>query len=1241
MVVLPLKSRHTAKKTRTARQYKTNRPALCFLALLENPPFQSKHTSKTRIIDNQIPDVYTAETLYLTDLVEGGSSLAVDRPRHMEQHMKARILGWAFLIICLAVFVPVSYAQYRAALQGSVLDPQGDVVSGATVTLVNLETNFTQTVTTNSAGVYNFSSLPPGHFSITVEKQGFTKKSLADVQVAAEQIQSVNVSLEVGQVSQTVTVSGSSTPPIDTETGQISGTLNANEVQNLPSFGRDPFQLLRLAPGVFGEGAHDNGGGSQDLPGNAGPGGSSATTSIFQTENQVQISANGQRNDGNNFQVDGVSVNSLDWGGAAIITPNEESVKEVRITANSYDAEYGRGNGAQVEVVSESGTNSYHGSLFIKLDRPGLNAIQPWNGPGSPGADQAVTNRFNQFGGSVGGAIIKNRLFAFFSYETLRNNSTSTGTAWVETPQYLAAVAGLTGNISGKLLSYPGEGASYSTVLSSSCSQINMPATNCQAVGTGLDIGSFSTVGYGQLDPTYGQTLTPYGVGGGLDGVPDIQYVVATNPNTNTSTQYNGRMDFQATHSDLFTYSIYWVPNASTFYNGQARPANLWNHDALNYSESLMWNHTFSSTFVNEARFNVGRWYYNELSTNPQEPFGLPNDSINCLGGACGIDYGANGPGILYKTGYNIRDIATKILNSQSMKFGVDIYKEQNTQTQAGGARPNYQFNNLWDFANDAPVGENGQFNPLTGVPTSLTSYVRDNDYALFFQDDWKLKPNLTVNLGLRYEYFGPFHEKYNNLVVPIFGEAPNQLPDLSLRLGGNLYHASKHDFGPQLGFAWSPSKIINHDLSNHLVIRGGFGIGFNRTENGPTLGALLNPSPLFANFSLFGSNILYAVPSDPKQFAPYPANPNAVLTFNPSTNLPASGAPVDLEVFPQNLVTPYTYRYSLLAQYDLGHDVIATVGYQGSSTHRLLRWNYDGQIQFPIQNPQIQGVNYFEDDVNSNYNALLTEVQKRFSHNFEVDFQYTWSRALDEASNNYYFDQYPFNAQAAYGPSDNNATNQFKLWGLWSPSFFAGGWKHKVIDGWTASGIWSAHSGFPWTPYYNVQVTGDANECSLVFANSGYCQVRPAAYVGGAGTNYSNSTFKQMLGNFPNGPETYFTPPTLSATGVPPAPGVGRNSFRGPGYSSVDFTLSKAFGLPNMRVIGENGKLEIRANFYNLFNQLNLGPLGTQQIGTIQVTPTGQINPTAGNGLASTTFSQSGYGLAGRVIEAQARFSF
>jgi hypothetical protein len=1144
------------------------------------------------------------------------------------------------VVVCFVFFLPSAQAQYRAGLQGSVLDPQGEVVSGATVTLVNLETNKTDVVTTGSNGTYAITNLPPGTYSLTVEKQGFTKKILANVQVAAEQVQSVNVNLEVGQVSQSVTVAGDSTPPIDTETGQISGTLSANDVQKLPSLGRDPFQLLRLAPGVFGDAAHDNGGGSADTPGSAGPGGSSATSSIFQTENQVQINANGQRNDGNNFQIDGVSVNSLDWGGAAIITPNEESVKEVRITANSYDAEYGRGNGAQIEVVSQSGTNNYHGSAFIKLDRPGLDAYQPWNGPGTPSPVQRVSNRFNQFGGSLGGAIIKNKLFAFFSYETLRNDSVSTGTAWVETPQFLKAVAGLTGNISSIYGAFPGEGAAYSSVVGGiTCATANLPATNCQTVGNGLDVGSFSTVGRGVLDPTFGATATPYGVGGGLDGIADIQFVNTVNPTTQTSTQYNGRMDYQATKSDLFTFSIYWVPTSSTFYNGQARPANLWNHDALNYSESAMWTHTFGPSWVNEVRFNVGRWYYDELNTNPQEPWGLPNDGINCLANACGITYGANGPGILYKTGYNIRDIATWVHGNHASKFGIDLYKEQNTQTQAGGARPSYSFNNLWDFANDAPSSEYGQFNPTTGVPTSLTSYVRDNDYAFFFQDDWKLRPNLTINLGLRYEYFGPFHEKYNNLYVPVLGPAPNQLPDLVQRAGGNLYNASKGDFGPQVGFAWSPNGVLGHDFQSKLVVRGGFGIGYNRTENGPTLGALTNPSPVFSAGPLFGSNILYAVPADPKQFAPYPANPNAVSTFDPTTNLPVGGAPISLEVFPRNLTTPYTYRYSLETQYDLGHSLVATVGYQGSNTHHLLRWDYDGQVVFPIQNPQIQGVNYFNDDVDSNYNALLTELQKRFSHGFQIDAQYTWSRAMDEASNNYYFDQYPFNAAAAYGPSDFDVRNAFKLWGIWSPVFFSEGWKHKVIDGWTMSGIWNVHSGFPWTPYYQVQTDASSTGCGLVFENSGYCQVRPAAYNGGAGTDYGNNTFKQPFGNFPNGPASYFTPPDLSNTGVPPTPGVGRNSFRGPRYSSVDFTLSKTFGLPNTRILGENAGLEIRANFYNLFNQLNIAPLNNgQEIGLIELQTNGtQINPTGGN----STFGQGQNGLAGRVIEAQARFSF
>jgi Carboxypeptidase regulatory-like domain/TonB dependent receptor len=1154
----------------------------------------------------------------------------------------------SLLVVLLSLCAVSTYAQYRAGIQGVIADPQGAVVDGATVTLTSKETNISKIAESDASGIYNFLGLAPGHYRIAVEKAGFKKKTLDDVVVAAEQTQSFNIALEVGEVTQSVTVSAEVAPAIDTETGQIGGTLTSNQIQALPALDRDPFQLLRLVPGVFGDGAHGSAGQSQNIPGSAGPGGPDKAASIFQTENQVQAFANGQRNEANSFQVDGVSVNSLDWGGAATITPNEESVKEVRVTANSYDAEYGHGSGAQVEVVSQNGTNNYHGSLFFKMERPGLNSFQGFNGPSGPAANQRDTNRFNQYGGSVGGPILKNKIFAFFSYETLRNGTVATGTTWVETPQYLKAVGAQSGFISGSLLSFPGEGAAFNQVLPATCAQVNLPPANCQAVGSGLDIGSPLTSAKGTKDPTFGQSATPFGVGNGLDGIPDVQFVQFTNPTDITSTQYNGRLDYQVKPGDLVTFSVYWVPNDKTNLNGQARAANLFHSNRLNYSAALVWNHTFTSTLINEARFNVSRWYFNELADNPQEPFGLPQDTVTGVPPAMNqIVFGAPGPNVLYKTAYNVRDTVRKAWNRHYMKFGVDFYKDQNTQTQTGGARPVYNFNDLWDFANDAPVFEFGQFNPQTGVPTSLRSYIRDNDLAFFAQDDYKLKPNLTVNLGLRWEYFGPFHEKHNNLATPVLGPAPNQLAGLKVRLGGDLYNADKHNFGPQIGFAWSPHSLLSHDFQNRLVVRGGFGIGYNRLEDGFPLGVLANPSPLFASFGFVGSNIVYAVPSNPHQFAPYPANPNAKITFDPATNLPTSGSSLALAGLPANVVSPYSYRYSLEMQYDLGHDMVATVGYSGSASHHLFRWVFQGQVLFSPQNPLINNFRYFTNDVSGNYNGLITQLQKRFSHGFQLDAQYTFSKAMDDASNDFFFDsQYPFSAGSAYGPSDYDATHNFKLWGVWTPRLFAGqSWKERVAGGWTFSGILSAHSGFPWTPFYNVNVTGtpSGNTCSLLFDNSNYCNVRPAAYLGGALSSHSNNTLEQKLGQFPNGPASYFTPPALTTTGLPPVPGVGRNSFRGPRYASVDFTLAKAFGLPNMKVIGENAKLDLRLNFYNLFNQINLAPIGNQAIGNINLNSTTgvQTNPGAPNNPANNTFDQACCGLAGRVIEAQIRFSF
>jgi hypothetical protein len=256
--------------------------------------------------------------------------------------MKIDRFSFAFLALWLVIATTPVQAQYRASLQGTITDPQGAAVPDAAVTISSNETNISRSVTTPASGVYSITGLAPGHYQLTVEKPGFAKKVLNDVVIASEQAQAQDVQLEVAhQTAQTVTVSATQEPLINTETATLAGTLTGQQIQSLPTFARDPFQAAILAPGTFGDNARGASGSSaQNLPGSVGPGAPTSTNSIFQTENQVQISANGTRNDSNSFQIDGVEVNSLAWGGAAVITPNEESVKEVTVESNTYDAEY-------------------------------------------------------------------------------------------------------------------------------------------------------------------------------------------------------------------------------------------------------------------------------------------------------------------------------------------------------------------------------------------------------------------------------------------------------------------------------------------------------------------------------------------------------------------------------------------------------------------------------------------------------------------------------------------------------------------------------------------------------------------------------------------------------------------------------------------------------------------------------------------------------------------------------------
>jgi Carboxypeptidase regulatory-like domain/TonB dependent receptor len=1177
------------------------------------------------------------------------------------------------MLACLSFSGFVVRAQYRAGIQGVVLDSQGDVVEGANVTLMAKETNVSKTTTSDATGVYTFSGIAPGNYSIAVEKTGFKKKVLDDVSIASEQTIAVNIHLEVGEVSESVIVNADTAPAIDTETGNISGTLSSQEIQDLPSFGRDPYQLARLAPGVFGDGATGSGGGGTALPG-SNQSSSGSTGSIFMTENQPQIVAGGTRNNGNSYQIDGVEVNSLAWGGSAVITPNEESVKEVQIQSNPYSAENGRNSGAQVLVVSQNGTNNIHGSLFIKIHRPGLDAFQRWNGPfGQPQRD---SNRFNQFGGSIGGPIRKNHLFAFFSYESLRNGSVGQGTGWYVTPQLMTELQS-TAPIASKYASLPKVGAVFSKINPVTCAQVGLPATQCLTITDGsgnplgLDVGSPMTgVPVGTQDPTYGQAATPFGIGGGLTpggvATPDVMNVTTVQPNTQTATQYNGRLDWQVTNKDLIAFSVYWVPNNSTFFNGPARASDLWHSDRLNYAGLLLWQHTFSPTLINEARANATRWYFDEVHSNPQEPFGFPADNINGIGQvglACCPVFGAPGPGVFYQTTYNFRDTVTKVHRSHSLKFGADVYKEQDNDVTTWGGIPNYQFNNLWTFANDAPISENVNFDPRTGRPTSTYKYIRSNIYAVFVQDDYKLKPNLTINVGLRWEYFGPLHEKNNNLSTVILGSGSSALTGLRVRTGGNLYNSSYHNFGPQIGFAWSPRRAFGHEFNNRLVVRGGAGIAYNRMQEAITLNGRFNP-PLVVNLFLTNAancgtaghpacNIDYAIADTPHDIYGYPSNQAAIETFSSTTGLPvcapATCAPVNLTAFDLNLPTPVVDRYSIEGQYDLGHKWVATIGYQGSQSRHFTRqvnnldWLYGGNL-----NPAVQGVDYYTNDANGHYNALNLELSHQFSNTYQFDTQYSHSSCMDHGSQDYYADPYPFNVGPSLGHCDFDASNSFKAYGLWTPRIFGGNrdWREKVLGGWQLSGIYTYHTGFPFTPFYGVNVVYPAGSgiggCSLIYPNSNFCNTEPAAYTGGAGSNYSNATFKKAYGNFPNlatNPNAYFTLPTLAATGIPPTPGLQRNMFRGPRYHDFDFTFGKDFGLPSVKFLGEGAKLSIKANFYNLFNTLNLSPLGNQQfLGNITMNAT---TNTITSFTPNTGFGEAQGALGARVIEFQARFSF
>jgi len=978
------------------------------------------------------------------------------------------------------------------------------------------------------------------------------------------------------------------------------------------------------------------------------------------TENKPQAFANGQRNDTNGISLDGVQVTSVTWGSAAVITPNPDTIKEIKVDVNGYDAEFGRFSGAQIQMISENGTNNFHGTALFKFDRPGMNAYQRWAPHNATVRDDA---RYNEYGGTVGGPVWKNHLFEFFGYDTIRNTGSVSGSGWYDTSSFDGESQST--SIANKFLTIKGAGAVYTKILedpadNNDCASIGLvQGTNCNYIsGQGLDIGRPLTIGLDKPDPSYAApnngVFTP-GLGGdgtgdpaNLDGIADIMFVQTTGPNNNINSQYSSRTDWQATSKDLIAATFFYVPVHNTGYNGPNRASNIFYHNATNYSTGLIYNHVFSGTLLNEARADMAGWKWNELGDNPQSPLGLPDDQIqqNNYGGNsfASIQPASFGPAIgsvFDQWTLSFRDVLTKVHGSHNMKLGGEYTRLAYLDEPTWDSEPTYFFNNMWDFMNDAPSGENVTADPLTGQPSTFRKDDRQNVAAVFFQDDWKVRPNLTLNLGLRWDYFEGMTEKKGHEPNVRLGQGAYTLADLAIQLGGKQVEAPKTNFGPQIGVAWSPSRF-----ANKLVVRGGFGISYNGLEEAITTNTRNNPPYLANGVNLTGSQILYGTASNLYQAGALPANPNLVTQFN-SANLPTNGSPTSVTGLSLSLPTSTVFHYSVEGQYDLGHEWVATVGYSGAVGQNLpLQTNLNnyyaqqilaGQMSF---NPMVNGIDWYYDGGASKYTAVLFEARHQFSHTFEADAQYRIAKSTDNGSGPYTNSDYEFAPGVYdYGPSDFDVHQMLKLFANWSPVIFHGpnNWMEKIVGGWNISPIFNFHTGFPYTAAY-----GDGIACNTFYngsgGNGGNCNLLPASYKGGAKSSQSTDTFKLLgptsNGNFPGGGSAYFTQPVApqdntawntdtapTPTALPQTPGIGRNAFYGPRYSDVDMAMTKAFGLPDNKILGEDGRFEVRVNAFNLFNKLNLANIDTT--------------------VTDSNFGTANSVLGSRTIEAELHFKF
>ena len=1067
-----------------------------------------------------------------------------------------RVVSCALLL--LGAVRPAAGQSVTGTILGTVTDASGAVVAGAKVTILNEGTALTRTVVSDTSGEYTVPSLPTGRYTVMSEMSGFKALALSNIEVGVDQRVRIDLKLEVGAMSESVSITAE-TPLVQTSSSELGTTVGNEQIEALPLNGRNFVNLTRTIPGVL-----------RGIPGaNIDGAGSLAWRA------SASFSANGQRPRDNNYMLDGVDNNET-WLQTVVVFPSVDALDEFKLQTSTYSAEFGRSLGGVVNLQIKSGTNQMRGSAFEFLRNDALDANNFFNNKNNRAKPDF---KQNQFGGTLGGAVFKDRTFFFADYQGHRETQGQTALSTVPT-----------------LAMRSGDFSELNRV-------IYDPTTNQPFPGNAIPNGRIDAVARNILTQLYpepnatgtrqanGQVINNYLLNP-VKERQDNQFDVKVDHNLTTNNRFFTRYSFEKTHR-LQPASL---PHGDAGFTFGAGDGNI-------KAQSLAFNdtHTLKQSLLNEFRFGWSSIKFLNTSidygTNPAAAVGIPGINLNQVTSAMtqmtfqnirNLGQNSNQPLITNQNDYQIFDNVTWINGKHTVKTGGSLTLRSREILNADSITGVFNFNNnMTSNCAGLPAGctvnSNTGFDVasfMLGLVNTKTRALFDAEpyketrpeYALYIQDDFRATTRLTVNLGLRWDVYPPWVE-VNNLqsnfdeTTGKFVVASDDAVIAGVKVGRYLQTYSKRDLGPRFGLAYDLTG------SGKTVIRGGYGIFWNFTPGGTSSSKAQNPpflqaTSLNANPTAYGSNLLL------KDGLPPPPG------VDPSR--PASGT--TRSIFDINFRDAYARQWNVNLQRSLARNYMVEVAVVGSQGRQMLLKGdpnqappvvgvSDSNVNRPYATlaPALRTIGQVQSTGTLDYNALLVKFQRRFANNFSFLNAYTYGKAIDLNSDNDGLVTLTNVYDPGYnrGPSDYDITHTFSSNWIYELPWAKG----KAYGGWQVSGIMTLRGGLPLTvtQTQGVLSTGTGN--------------RPNRICDG---NISNPTIDRWF-------DTSCFVATTDNTGT--YGNAGRGIIRGPGSFNIDASLIK-----NTKIGHVNTEFRIEA--FNVLNHPQFGnpntTLGNAAFGTI-----------------------------------------